>query len=93
MLDLADQVARADGVDSTCRNEKDISRMGWAEIQDVFEGVVFKLLPDFFLRGVLFETDIEACTRFRVDDVPHLVLAVFVLMFEGVIIARVDLDG
>ena len=93
LLDLGEQDAATDGVDTACREVEDIAGLHGMVGQHLGDAAVLDALLVFVGGDGLAETGIEVGTFVGLDDVPHLGLAHLTVFALGHRVVGVDLDA
>ena len=75
LLDLRQEDASTDGMNTTGREVEDIARGDLMTCQHLGDGMVLYAFLIFFGGHLPTETGIEIATRLSIEDVPHLALA------------------
>ena len=73
------------------RDIKDIARLNLVASKHIANGAVFYTAPIFVRRYLLLEASQQRGTRLGVDDIPHLGLALLVVVFESHLIIGMHL--
>ena len=93
LLDLGEEDAATDGMDTTGREVEDIAGLDLMVGKDLGDGTVFYALLVFIGGYGLFEAGIEGGAGGGLDDVPHLGLAHLAMDALGHLVIRVHLDA
>ena len=93
LLDLGEEDAATDGMDTTGREVEDITGLDLMVGQHLGDGTVFYALLVLIGGYGLFEAGIEVGAWVGLDDVPHLTLAHLAMDTLGHLVVRVDLDA
>ena len=93
LLDLGHHDALADGVQCAGRDEEAVALVHGHGIQHLGEGVVPDAAGKLFLADRVGEAVVKGGTRLGFQHVPHLGLAVLVLVLQCVFVGGVHLNG
>ena len=93
LLDLGQQDATTDGMNSTGREVEDVASLYGVVGQDFGDGAVLHTLLVFVGRYLLLETSIEVGSLVGTDDIPHLALAHLAVLTLCHLIVGVYLDA
>ena len=93
LLDLGEEDATTDGMDTTGREVEDIAGLDLVVGEHLGDGTVFYALLVFIGGYGLLEAGIEVGTRVGLDDVPHLAFAHLAMDALGHLVVRMDLDA
>ena len=91
LLDLADEDARADGVDGARGNEEHVPPLHGHAVEDVGEAALLDGGLVGLAGGILLEAVVESRALLAVQNVPHFGLAVLPLMLQGILVGGVYL--
>ena len=93
LLDLGEEDATTDGMDTTSREVEDITGLDLMVGQHLGDGTVFYAFLVFIGGYGLFEAGIEVGAGVGLDDVPHLRLAHLAMYPLCHLVVRVHLDA
>ena len=93
LLYLGHHDALADGMQRARRDKKAIPLVHRHGVQNLRQGVVFDALGKFLFADLMVKAIVQKGVRLTIQHVPHLSLAVLVLIFQCVLIEGVYLDG
>lgn len=93
LLDLRDDDPLADRVQRAGGNEEHVTLVHRRSVQHLGEGVVLDPALKFLTTDLVIKPVIEERARLTVENIPHFRLAVLVLVFERVLVGRMDLNG
>ena len=93
LLHLGDDDALADGVQRARRDEEAVALVYGRGVQNFRQGVVFDALLKFLFGDLMVKAVVEERPRLAVQHIPHLGFAVLVLIFQGVLVGGVYLNG
>ena len=93
LLHLADETPRADGVHRTRRKEIRVPLPHGYPVQDLHERIVRDPAAQLLGRDVAVEPDVNTRALLRVQNIPHLALAVLPLHGERILVGGMHLYG
>ena len=93
LLDLGEEDATTDGMDTTGREVEDITGLDLMVGEDLGDGAVFYAFLVLIGGYGLLEAGIEVGARVGLDDVPHLGLAHLAMDALGHLVVGMDLDA
>ena len=92
LLDLADEYARSNGMDSTGLDKVALALFHRNFIQNLCQSAVLNPLPYFCLIRVFGKSTVEIGIRLAVHHVPQFIFAVFIFFLKGIIVSRMNLN-
>ena len=93
LLNLCNQDAGSDGMDRTGLNEEDVSLLYRHCIKHLQKCIFLNSSGKFFLADLRLKTIVEKRVFLGIHHVPHLGFSVLALIFQGIPVIRMDLDG
>lgn len=93
LLNLADNDACTDSVDSAGFDEEYVALMNGNFVQHFQQGVVLDLCPEFLFGNLTVNAEVQRSTLFTVQNVPHFGFAVFMFYPQCIFVAGVYLNG
>ena len=92
LLHLGHDDALADRVQCARRDEEAIALMHGHGVQNFRQGVILDALREFLLGNFMVKAVVEERPRLTVQHVPHLGLAILVLVFQRVVVGGMHLN-
>ena len=93
LLNLADDAARADRVHRPRLDEVGVPRLHGNKVEQLFHRAVFYFFQKFFLRGIPRKAAVNPRALVRLENIPHLRLAVIPFHAPRVFVVGVYLNG